>query len=43
MPSGLNFEDFDDHVMLGYEDESVRESDVTWSGDDEPGLAETCG
>ena len=31
------FEDFDDHVMLGYEDESVGESDVTWSGDDEPG------
>ena len=27
------FEDFDDHVMLGYEDESV-------SGDDEPGLAD---
>ena len=27
------FEDFDDHVMLGYEDEGV-------SGDDEPGLAD---
>ena len=27
------FEDFDDHVMLGYEDEGI-------SGDDEPGLAD---
>ena len=27
------FEDFDDHVTLGYEDESV-------GGDDEPGLAD---
>lgn len=33
------FEDFDDHVMLGYEDESVGESDATWSDDDEPDLA----
>ena len=30
------FEDFDDHVMLGYEDEGV-------SGDDEPGLADLAG
>jgi hypothetical protein len=27
------FEDFDDHMMLGYEDEGI-------SGDDEPGLAD---
>jgi hypothetical protein len=26
-------------VMLGYEDESVGESDATWSDDDEPDLA----
>ena len=25
--------------MLGYEDESVGESDATWSDDDEPDLA----
>ena len=32
--SGLSTNDFDDHVMLGYKDESVG-----GSGDDESGLA----
>jgi len=36
---GLSRTRRDDHVMLGYEDESVGESDATWSDDDEPDLA----